>query len=120
MADWLPASDLPELVHGSFEREDGEWISGPQERPWVRYWPRLLDLVLAAIIVGMLHEPLADLPDLVFTVIVSFVWMFAEVALLATWGTTPGKALMRVRVRVRSVNGEKPSVQSALLPHVDG
>lgn len=85
--------------------------------PWIRYWARTIDTVIAAFglaIVLAFLSPGAFSDDesgyaLVFSAL--FVWIFVEAMMLATWGTTPGKALLRVRV---AQNGQPPRFGTAL------
>lgn len=43
----------------------------------------------------------SEIPDVVIGIIMLFVYVFIEGPMLAVWGTTPGKALLKVRVRNR-------------------
>jgi uncharacterized RDD family membrane protein YckC len=95
--------------------------SGPQVRPWVRYWARGIDNICFFIIVVLLlvifwPASLDYNDDSIAKVIglfIFFAWAFIEAILLATWGTTPGKALLRVSVR--NSYGRKLSFSQALL-----
>lgn len=80
-------------------------------RPWVRYWARFIDTTIAifglAFVSGFL-SPGAFADDesgwtLVFSAL--FVWIFVEAVMLSSWGTTPGKALLKVSV---TRNGQDP------------
>lgn len=86
-----------------------EAVAGEQVRPWVRYAARTLDLWLFALVFGFVLGVFAPsvlaYGDVVLGLPVMFVYLFVEPMLLATWGTTPGKALLRVRLR--EANGEK-------------
>jgi len=72
-------------------------------RPWVRYWARSLDYILFgymfAILAAFSFPIILDLPGIAFSVVIVFIWMFAEALLLLTWGTTPGKWLFRITVK---------------------
>lgn len=78
--------------------------SGPQVRPWVRYWARMTDYLifclLCGIIVAIIYEPLLDIRKLL-GIIMFFLYIFVEPIMLSSWGTTPGKALLRIRLRRR-------------------
>lgn len=90
--------------------------SGKQVRPWVRYWARILDYLLfcfvAGIVLALVYEPALDLPDSFFGFALLFAYIFVEPVMLAAWGSTPGKALLRVRIRNR--DGTKLSYPRAL------
>ena len=88
-------------------------------RQWVRCWARMIDCLLFFLCIGLATGYIELLVDLVdpdttgkftalldgffdsrFATIISlFLWIFVEAALLATWGTTPGKYLLRTKVR---------------------
>lgn len=91
--------------------------SGPQVRPWVRYWARTIDLYLFGLISGsiivFIHEPLLEeTPDALLGIILTSACVFVEPVLLSSWGTTPGKALLNVRLR--KANASTPSYGEAL------
>jgi hypothetical protein len=90
--------------------------SGPQVRPWVRYWARLMDFFLFAlllgVVLGIIYPPALEINDTLLGIIVLFVYAFVEPIILASWGTTPGKALLRVRLR--QSNGIKLTFAKAL------
>lgn len=85
----------------------------PQARPWVRYWARMLDILLFSFGVGLLGS---DFLPQAFSETGSgetsfwigsetsswigflFIWTFVEALLLSTFGTTPGKWLFKVRL----------------------
>lgn len=89
-----------------------------QVRPWVRYWARMFDIYVAAIVLGIavgVATPHAlDQPgsDQLFGLAVIFVWVFIESLLLSTVGTTPGKWLFRTRLVAPS--GGKPRYLAAI------
>lgn len=90
-------------------------VSGPQVRPWVRYWARQLDYAFWGIAFGIplafIYEPILNLPTIVLGFIFLVPFVLTEATLLSTWGTTPGKALLKIRVR--RLNGDKPSFGQA-------
>lgn len=90
--------------------------SGLQVRPWVRYWARLVDIFLFSLLSGfvlaIVYEPALDIPEILLGMMLAVPYLFVEPAMLAEWGTTPGKALLRVRVR--KVTGEKLSYSEGL------
>lgn len=95
-------------------------------RPWVRLWARYFDVWIFVLptsyVVGYAFattDPVAaarffanPLSGWVVGAACSFLWVFVEAGLLAAFGTTPGKAWLRVRVRT----GEStiPSLSTAL------
>lgn len=111
--DWKPASELeafsdlraqPNLATRS---PGSPSPPAPSDvRPWVRYWARHLDLFTWSFLLGVVAlfavPSLLDtegLADILVGMGISFSWVFAEAALLSTWGTTPGKWLLRITVR---------------------
>lgn len=75
-----------------------------QLRPWVRYWARMLDLALFSFLVGLALDPVAgdfdpEQPDYAFLAVSFLLVVMLEALSVAIWGTTPGKALLRVRLR---------------------
>jgi serine/threonine protein kinase len=78
-------------------------ITGDQVRPWVRLWARTIDVFLFAIIAGFIFGIVAPgilvMPELALGIMFTFGYNFVEPAMLSAWGTTPGKALLRVAVR---------------------
>lgn len=90
--------------------------SGPQVRPWVRYWARSIDYMLFGIVsgifIGIIYESLLEVPDALFGVILAFLWVFLEPLCLATWGKTPGKALLKITVL--KADQSKPTYNEAL------
>ncbi len=88
-------------------------------RPWVRYWARMLDLYLFAWIVGIVTNGAgftvtlhSSISELLFGMIVLFIWVLVESVSLSAWGTTPGKLFFRINVT--NINGEKPSFREAM------
>jgi RDD family protein len=79
----------------------------PQVRPWVRYWARMFDFSLYSVVAGILLEeffPTAvtgKTNEFGFTFLLLFTWIFVESNLLAVIGTTPGKALFRIHLRLQ-------------------
>lgn len=61
------------------------------------------------VILGLSHAPAMSAP--IPQMIVIFIWLFVEAILLCTWGTTPGKALLRVHIRREGI---KPTFLQAL------
>ncbi len=116
--DVTPTVTVEKAVH--YERETDEGSRRP--RPWVRYWARMADYALfsAALTFGMsLAAPITYMKQLdllvqskFWTVTILFLWVFVETVLLVTWGTTPGKWLLKVKLR--SEGGKKLSFGDAI------
>jgi serine/threonine protein kinase len=74
-----------------------------QVRPWVRLWARTIDVFLFAIITGYIFAIIAPdilaMPELALGIMFTLCYNFVEPAMLSAWGTTPGKALLRIAVR---------------------
>ncbi|MEJ5349041.1 MAG: RDD family protein [Desulfosoma sp.] len=76
----------------------------PQIRPWVRYWARMLDLDLFSLVGGYVigifapQAYLAKRSEYLIGLTLLFIWTFVESALITTFGTTPGKWLLKVRL----------------------
>ncbi len=82
-------------------------------RPWVRLWARYFDVWIFVLptsyLIGFAFattDPVAaarffanPVSGWVVGMVCSFLWVFVEAGFLATFGTTPGKAWLRVRVR---------------------
>lgn len=90
--------------------------TGSQIRPWMRYWARGFDIGLAGVVAGVVLEfvyPQAlELPDVVFGIILTAIYIPVEALLLSSFGATPFKALLNIRVR--NQNGDKLSFREAL------
>lgn len=75
-----------------------------QVRPWVRYFARMLDYFLASIVSSVVLAVVSPVyfasedSEFGVTWLALLVWIPIEAVLLATWGTTPGKALLRTRI----------------------
>ena len=91
-------------------------ISGPQIRPWVRYWARVIDNLLFALLIGLIlgivYPASLEINDTLLGFILLFIYVFFEPIMLTSWGTTPGKALLRVKLRKST--GDKPTYAEAL------
>jgi hypothetical protein len=90
--------------------------SGPQVRPWVRYWARMADLFAFSLafflVAAFVYPPTIRMNNAVLGMIIVFVYMFVEPIMLSSWGTTPGKALLRIRLRLH--DGEKLAFSDAM------
>jgi hypothetical protein len=91
--------------------------SGSQSRPWIRWASRIFDLYLFSFLTGIILEllypsALTKIPDKIWEVFLIFIYVFVEPVMLCSWGTTPGKELLRIRLRRQ--NGTKLSYSQAL------
>lgn len=118
-ADWLPASDIAGLIPTTISQyqvkstssttrtiqSDTDFTpSGEQIRPWIRYWARLIDILLFSVmvgfVIGVVYEPALDqIPDTIFGIIALIIYLFVEPIMLMSWGSTPGKSLLSIRLR---------------------
>ncbi len=95
---------------------DTEIIDRQNIRPWVRYWARYIDVYLFTIFIIMLQQLLFPTKQLDLSIAVfglHFVWVLLEAQLLATWGTTPGKWLLKIKVR--DADNNKLTLKTALI-----
>ncbi len=107
----MPEADSENLVIESAENV-------PQVRPWVRYWARMLDMFIFSLPIGFLCSVIA--PDFILqqgsehilSIVMLFIWVVIEPALLARFGTTPGKWFFKIRLCLSS--GEPISYAAAL------
>lgn len=82
-----------------------------QNRPWVRFWARMFDIYIFGLLVGFLMGIIAPRfimqmriqiePVFLFgiiTILPVFLWAFVEALLLSSFGTTPGKWLLKIKI----------------------
>lgn len=78
-------------------------IEGIVSRPWIRWWARLFDYLLFAFFCSFILSHFApdilEAEEIVLGMLVIFGWVFVEALLLSTWGTTPGKYLLKISLR---------------------
>ncbi len=118
MAEWVPAvriesfqshlAGLPLVMPQAVpvrtlrQRAEAARAQGvPQVRPWVRYLARTLDTCMCWLTLGRVCAVTglnAEIPPFAIVLLVPFLWLFMEALLLSTWGTTPGKWLLRTWV----------------------
>lgn len=105
-----PLISAPPIPAPTEAKPSGFVAAGPQVRPWIRFWARITDYglfgsFLATLLLLIAPDLAAEMLDQnyvfidVFFVVVVFLWVFIEAALLAVLGTTPAKALLNIRVR---------------------
>lgn len=126
-----PSSAQDEVMqHTPREHEDtSRPIHGTQPAtPWRRYWARMLDLTIFAMLVGIvigIVAPSAFMPDGMFGTpggehllnwICLPIAMIIEGVVLGLFGGTPGKAL--AGISVTGLRGAKPSVADAITRNI--
>jgi len=73
-----------------------------QVRPWVRFFARNLDFVIFGALLSLFLQPIFGSHHFIAIITSIFLYMCIEIVLLATWGYTPGKWLLHVKVRDQS------------------
>lgn len=95
-----PASDTDSAVNW-----DPHLPTGPQVRPWIRYWARSFDIAILSIVIStaleFIYPKALEMEDALFGIVMAAVSIPVEAAIFAAFGTTPFKALLNVRVRNR-------------------
>ncbi len=73
----------------------------PEPRPWVRFWARMIDyslfFIVVSYLIGVCKVSTAPVQPF-FGALMLFLWTFIEAFLLAVWGKTPGKWILRTEV----------------------
>ena len=127
----LPTPPEPDPNPG--ETEDYQ-PSGPQVRPWVRFLARFVDGMIFSAVAGPIlfviepsffYIPALELvsgsaaqnaqPNVrhyLLTPLLLFAYVFVEPLMLKKWGTTPGRAFLKVRLRNR--DGSRLDYRTAL------
>ena len=103
----LATADAPpegQIFHKDkiYDRETDH--STVRRRPWVRFWARMLDYSLFALLLVMIPSLFFVAGSLFFILVVLFIWIFIESILLSTWGTTPGKWFFKITIRTQEGN----------------
>jgi len=81
---------------------------GVVARPWVRFFARMIDYFLFSLVLGIIfgaahvRTSTTSISMIVMTASITFAWCFIEAALLCSWGSTPGKALLGTHLRKKS------------------
>ena len=110
-----PASQPQTIVSSGLSTEDSTSVNRP--RPWVRLWARTIDIFiwvfLALVPLYALFPALQNKEyENLIAIIILIPYVFVEAAMLSTWGTTPGKTLLRIQLR--KCDGSKLSYEDAL------
>ncbi|WP_010250193.1 RDD family protein [Acetivibrio cellulolyticus] len=85
-------------------------------RPWIRYWARSIDMnifLAFLVLLKLIFFPNRQLDITIASLGLYLLWIPLEAQLLSTWGTTPGKWLLNVKVRDSKLN--KLTLKTALL-----
>ena len=129
MKDWVAASETELLPSEAPPAPPSPESPGAIEtaaatvRPWPRFTARMVDYFIFSFAVGALigvgdalgitHIAVAEEPpNTTFGLIILFAWLFVEPWLLSTWGTTPGKWLLSIKITM--ADGSKPDYSQAL------
>jgi uncharacterized RDD family membrane protein YckC len=113
-ANLLVGISKPVMSDGTLQNEITK-PTVPQRRPWFRYLARRVDYQIITFLAIAIPYPStfpAGLYPLMVSMILLLIWVFVEAALLASWGTTPGKWLLGITVR--TAEGEKLTYRAAL------
>jgi uncharacterized RDD family membrane protein YckC len=107
MAGWTPAHQTAEF--GSVRRQEhaappvpvAEALASPH--PWHRWLARILDVGFFGGLLGMVMGAVAPdvllrANDIALNLMLLALWVPVETLLISAYGTTPGKALLRIRV----------------------
>lgn len=98
------------------QNNDTEIIEHENIRPWVRYWARYIDMYFFLMLIMILQKLLFPTQQLDIYIVaygIYFIWMLLEAQLMATWGTTPGKWLLKTKVLDKDNN--KLTLKTALI-----
>ena len=82
-----------------------------QIKPGVRFFARYIDYMLFSFLFILLLSyfiPAFDFDEVIFGILSLFIWVFVETLLLITWGTTPGKWLLNIKIKTN--DNKKPSL----------
>jgi hypothetical protein len=88
--------------------------------PWRRWFARITDVSLAALVIGLVvgiadpTSPLFETSGVVWNLLALLVWVPVDGLLLATFGSTPGKRLLGMSVRTEAGDGGRLDLGQAL------
>lgn len=123
VADWVPASAIHAFMSARthpaasiFAAARDTTVSGSAPHPWIRFFARSIDMCLAFAAVCGAALKLHVSPYVTGGVMVAG-WVFLEAAMIAIFGTTPGKLLLGVYVRRH--DGKHLTYQQALRRSVE-
>jgi uncharacterized RDD family membrane protein YckC len=126
MDEWAEASTyfvVPQLIPTANEtpKTDELVTAGvspllQQGRPWPRFFARCIDIMLFAILIGIIlgifSPGLLEINDTILGILLTLAFVFAEPLMFSTWGTTPGKWLLTIKVR--NLDGTRMTYSKAL------
>ncbi|MCF8128893.1 MAG: tetratricopeptide repeat protein [Deltaproteobacteria bacterium] len=99
------------------EKPKGNRRTHSRIHPWIRFSARILDYLFFAFIIIKTHlfqlSVWEHVPSFFFPVVVTFLWVFVEAAMLRLAGTTIGKWMFGIEIIDRHL--KKPGYWSALL-----
>jgi len=109
MRDWVVAHEVKDLVPEDFLPPPVGLVSfsSMRVRPWVRFFARMLDILLFSSFLGFMlfyffpsffDWVTYSVSDTLLGFLVVFVFVFIEPLMLVLWGATPGKALLGIRL----------------------
>lgn len=131
MTEWIPLKEAVEFESYWPVTEEARQMAEAarqiaraeldRPRPWLRFWARALDYLWFVFTITLLVQPLllGKMQDMVsapwarfMDTILLLLYVPLESWLLATFGTTPGRALLRIQVR--RLDGAVPTFRQAL------
>lgn len=145
MPEWVPASQIPELIlppgespeystkqddddteyepHAPEPINDGTATEGiNQVQPWVRLVARIFDYAICVVLIGPFLANYLGVIDegttkIFFVPVLTFCWVIIETAFLSTFGKTPGKYLFGITVT--DAQGNKPNQSTAFIRSIN-
>jgi len=106
----FPSTDTLHYGQSSPPTRAPEIVSS-QVRPWTRFWARLFDIYAFSVVFGLLigvaslvMSPVRIVDkaqEALLGMLALLVWVFVEPIFLASFGTTPGKWLLRITVSTK-------------------
>lgn len=112
--EWLPISEVEHFNMSALDEAPTVVIEKKVEyaretdpdhvrsRPWIRFWARMIDYSLFSLVIGFIigfYNIEFGLLESNLGMLNIFLWVFIETVLVATWGTTPGKWMLKTFIR---------------------
>ena len=101
-------STRPSAKQSQSTRQPRNNITALQEaRPWVRLWAKYIDLMFFMVIFGFslgyfgMGDWMDTTKDAIVGIIIIMCWMPLDAFILSRWGTTPGRALLKIKLTHR-------------------
>jgi hypothetical protein len=86
----------------------------PTVHPWIRLFARNLDGIFSIypfiVLLAYFFPAILDLGPITYSMLLLFVWIFAETLFLSTWGTTPAKWLFNIQIRTHDGKKIRPVI----------